>query len=215
MDNTQANTQPPKKSGLAIAGMVLGIVAIATSFLPIINNGSFFLALVGLVFVIVSMLGIRKGKSSGMGMAVAGLVLSIVAIVVVLGSQAFYGAVIDEASNQATQQLNKMSGDATDDIMGVDVGVAIGDFSISKDGYGFVSSELPVTVTNLLDEQTTYWITIEAVDGTGARISDDTVYVNDLGANQSTTLKAFTYVSSDDYAAMQSARFNIVSVSEM
>lgn len=215
MDNTQANTQPPKKSGLAIAGMVLGIVAIATSFLPIINNGSFFLALVGLIFAIVSMLGIRKGKSSGMGMAVAGLVLSIVAIVVVLGSQAFYGAVIDEASNQATQQLNKMSGDATDDIMGVDVGVAIGDFSISKDGYGFVSSELPVTVTNLLDEQTTYWITIEAVDGTGARISDDTVYVNDLGANQSTTLKAFTYVSSDDYAAMQSARFNIVSVSEM
>lgn len=215
MENTQANMQPPKKSGLAIAGMVLGIVAIATSFLPIINNGSFFLALIGLIFAIVGMVSIRKGKSSGMGMAVAGLVLSIVAIVVVLGSQAFYSAVIDEASNQATQQLNKMSGDATNDIMGVDVDVAIGDFSISKDGYGFVSSELPVTVTNLLDEQTTYWITIEAVDGTGARITDDTVYVNDLGANQSTTLKAFAYVSSDDYAAMQNARFNIVSVSEM
>lgn len=214
MENTQANANPPK-SGLAIAGLVLGIVAAATSFLPIINNGSFILAIVGLILSIVGLMGIRKGTKSGKGMAIAGLVLCLVAGAVVLASQAIYSAAIDSAVEQTNQSLGKMTGDATDDILGTDVDVVLGDLSISKDGYGFVTSELPVTVTNLLDEQTTYWIQIEAVDATGARITDDTVYVNDLGANQSTKLKAFSLVSSDDYDALMSARFNIISVSEM
>lgn len=214
MENTQANANPPK-SGLAIAGLVLGIVAAATSFLPIINNGSFILAIVGLILSIVGLMGIRKGTKSGKGMAIAGLVLCLVAGAVVLASQAIYSAAIDSAVEQTNQSLGKMTGDATDDILGTDVDVVLGDLSISKDGYGFVTSELPVTVTNLLDEQTTYWIQIEAVDATGARITDDTVYVNDLGANQSTKLKAFSLVSSDDYDALKSARFNIISVSEM
>ena len=38
------NFQYPKpKSGMAITGLVLGIIALLTSFLPIINNASFSL----------------------------------------------------------------------------------------------------------------------------------------------------------------------------
>lgn len=214
MENAQSNPNPPK-SGLAIAGLVLGIIAAVTSFLPIINNISFFMAVIGLVFAIVGILSVRKGKSSGMGMAIAALVLCIVAGAVVLGSQALYTAAIDDAVEKSSHQLDKMTGDATDDILGVDVDVSLGEFSISKDRYGFVKSGLPVTVKNLLDEPATYLIQIEAVDATGARIMDDNVYVNDLGANQSTKLEAFSYVSTDKYSAMQGASFNIVSISEM
>lgn len=150
--------------------------------MPIINNASFFIALIGFILAIVAIAGIRKGRNSGKGLAVAGLVLSIVAGLLVLGTQAFYSAVLDEAVDQSTQQLNKMTGDATDDILGVDVEVTIGDYSISKDQYGLVKSDLPVTVKNLLNEPSSFWINIEAVDANGSRINDDTVIVNDLGA---------------------------------
>lgn len=210
------NYQPaPARSGMAVAALVLGIIAIATSFLPIINNISFFIGIIGLVLAIVGIVGIRKGKATGMGMGVAGLVLSIVSLVIVLGSQAFYSAVLNEAVDQSTQELNKMTGDATDEVLGTDVDVSLGDFSISKGSYGMIESSLPVKVTNLLDEKATYWIQVEAVDATGARIADETVFANDLGSHQSTTLEAFKYVASDDYDAMKGARFNIVSVSEM
>lgn len=214
MNNVQTDTNKPR-SGFAIAALVLGIVAAATSFMPIINNASFFIALIGLILAIVAIAGIRKGKNSGKGLAVAGLVLSIVAGLLVLGTQAFYSAVLNEAVDQSTQQLNKMTGDATDDILGVDVEVTIGDYSINKDQYGLVKSDLPVTVKNLLNEPASFWINIEAVDANGSRINDDTVIVNDLGAGQSTKLEAFAFVSSDDYEAMKNASFNIISVSEI
>lgn len=214
MNSVQTDTNKPR-SGFAIAALVLGIVAAATSFMPIINNASFFIALIGFVLAIVAIAGIRKGRNSGKGLAVAGLVLSIVAGLLVLGTQAFYSAVLDEAVDQSTQQFNKMTGDATDDILGVDVEVTIGDYSISKDQYGLVKSDLPVTVKNLLKEPSSFWINIEAVDANGSRINDDTVIINDLGAGQSTKLDAFAFVSSDDYEAMKNASFNIISVSEM
>lgn len=214
MNSVQTDTNKPR-SGFAIAALVLGIVAAATSFMPIINNASFFIALIGFILAIVAIAGIRKGRNSGKGLAVAGLVLSIVAGLLVLGTQAFYSAVLDEAVDQSTQQLNKMTGDATDDILGVDVEVTIGDYSISKDQYGLVKSDLPVTVKNLLNEPSSFWINIEAVDANGSRINDDTVIINDLGARQSTKLDAFAFVSSDDYEAMKNASFNIISVSEM
>ena len=214
MNSVQTDTNKPR-SGFAIAALVLGIVAAATSFMPIINNASFFIALIGLILAIVAIAGIRKGRNSGKGLAVAGLVLSIVAGLLVLGTQAFYSAVLDEAVDQSTQQLNKMTGDATDDILGVDVEVTIGDYSISKDQYGLVKSGLPVMVKNLLNEPSSFWINIEAVDANGSRINDDTVIINDLGAGQSTKLDAFAFVSSDDYEAMKNASFNIISVSEM
>ena len=78
-----------------------------------------------------------------------------------------------------------------------------------------MKSGLPVTVKNLLNEPSSFWINIEAVDANGSRINDDTVIINDLGAGQSTKLDAFAFVSSDDYEAMKNASFNIISVSEM
>lgn len=43
-----------KKSGFATAGLVLGIIGICTSFIPILNNISFILGLIGILFGIVS-----------------------------------------------------------------------------------------------------------------------------------------------------------------
>ena len=93
---------PQSKSGMAIAGFVLGIIALLTSFLPIINNFSFFLAILGMIFEIVGMVGIMKGKKSGKGLAIAAIVICVVSGVVVLGTQSMYSAALDSATSSAT-----------------------------------------------------------------------------------------------------------------
>lgn len=107
---------PQGTSAMAITGLVIGIVALGTSFLPIINNISFFIGLVGIVLAIVGIVGTGKGKKKGRGMAVAGLVISIASIAVVLASQAFYTSVIDSAldSAKATPRTTSEQSAATD-----------------------------------------------------------------------------------------------------
>lgn len=72
---------------MAIAGFVLGCVALFTSFIPIVNNLSFVLALLGLIFAIVGLVGVVKGKKSGKGLAIAALAICVVSGAVVLATQ--------------------------------------------------------------------------------------------------------------------------------
>lgn len=93
-----AETQVKTSSGPAIAGLVLGILAILGSFLPIVNNLSFILALIGGVLSVVALIGAMRGKHTAKGMSIAGVVLAVVSIVVVLATQSMYSAAIDAAS---------------------------------------------------------------------------------------------------------------------
>jgi len=63
---------------MAIAGLVLGILGAIGSFLPVVVYGAWLFALVGIV---VSAIAMKKG---GGGIAVAGLVLSIIGFVIAL-----------------------------------------------------------------------------------------------------------------------------------
>ena len=42
-----------KKSGFGTASLVLGIIGVCTSFIPIVNNVSFILGLIGAIFGII------------------------------------------------------------------------------------------------------------------------------------------------------------------
>lgn len=89
---------PAPRSAMGITGFVLGIVALLTSAIPVVNNASFFLALLGAVFAIVGLVAGVRGTRSGKGLSIAGLIVSIVAIVVVIVSQAVYSAAINSAA---------------------------------------------------------------------------------------------------------------------
>ncbi|MGY1754667.1 DUF4190 domain-containing protein [Blastococcus sp. SYSU D01042] len=109
---------PPKKgAGLAIASMVLGIIALLLSWIPIINNLAAVLAVVGLGLGIPAFLRARKGTHEGRGMAIAGLVTSVVALVVVIATQAFYSEVIDEVERELDRDVSSA---APDDIVDED-----------------------------------------------------------------------------------------------
>lgn len=100
-----------KTSGLAIAGLVLGILAALTSFLPIINNLSFVIALIGGILAAISLVGAIRGKHSSRGLAIAGVVLAVVSFVVVLATQGMYKSAIDTAVQNAKQDSSVVATD--------------------------------------------------------------------------------------------------------
>lgn len=193
-----------RKSGLATAALVLGIIGICLSFIPVLNNASFFLGIFAVIFVIVCLV-----KKASKGKAIAGLILGILSVVITLSLQSSWAESLDKVSND----LDNAAGNNTEEILGRDVDVSIGTFEGSLGDYGLVDSKLTVTVTNKTSETKSFSIQIEAVDANGSRIATDYIYANSLGANQSQNFDIFTYVSSDDLEAMQSATFDVAEVS--
>ena len=104
MDNTPppapmytAPAQPPKASGLGIAGMVLGIVGIVVS-------GCFFWLgiILGIIGVVLSAVGLKKSPQGKKGMAIAGVVCSVIAIIVAI----IWWIAFANAANEAEKSLN-------------------------------------------------------------------------------------------------------------
>lgn len=95
--------QQAPRSIAAIVALVLGIIALVSSWVPIINNLSFIFALVGVVFAVVSLVGTLRGKKSGRGLAIASVVVNVAAVAIVLATQSAYSAAIDEAASGTVQ----------------------------------------------------------------------------------------------------------------
>ena len=97
----------PGKNGLALAGMILGIICVATSWIWCFIWGSVACGIVGLIL---SILGSKKAKETGIGASKAkvGLICSIIgiiiAIVVFVVILAIAGAAIGEAARQTAVQ---------------------------------------------------------------------------------------------------------------
>lgn len=94
---TQAAPTSIPTSAMGIVSLVLGIIALLTSFLPIINNLAALLAFIGLIFGIVGLVQVAKGKRSGKGLGIAGIIVNVIAFIVVLGTQALFSAALDDA----------------------------------------------------------------------------------------------------------------------
>lgn len=199
-----------KKSSLATAGMVLGIIGVVFSAVPIINNAAFVVGLLAAIFGIVVLVKTRTDKELRRGKAIAGVVMGVLTIVIVLASQYIYG----QALNKVSEAVSSASGDRTSELLKNDVTITLGKFATSGDQY-MTTTELPVAVVNRATDKKSYTIHIEAVDATGARITDDTVYANDLNAGQKQDFKAFAFVTSDKVEALKTAKFNIVTVSQI
>lgn len=197
-------SEETKRSGFATAGLVLGIIGVCTSFIPLINNLSFFLGIVGVVFAIISL-----AKKASKGKAIAALILSALAIIITLSAQQAAG----EALNEVGQELDKATGASTEEVLQNDVNVELGKFNVTTDEYGITKTKMTVKVTNKTNETKSFNIQVEAVDVDGNRISQDYIYANNLTAGQSQDFDIFEFVSNEDIEKMQSATFNIVEAS--
>lgn len=191
------------KSGLATAGLILGIVGVCTSFIPIINNISFVIGILGVVFGIISL-----AKKIGKGKAITAIILGILAVVITVNSQQKLSNTLDAVS----RDLDKAAGNSTEEILKNDVEVSLGNFEVEKGEY-FTDTKLTVKVTNKMDEKKSFSIHIEAINEKGERIAEDYVYANDLNAGQSQSFDVFEYVESEKIEQMKKAQFKIVEAS--
>ena len=186
---------PPSKSGFAIAGFVLGIIALFTSFVPIVNNISFFLAILGIIFAIVGFVGIAKGKKSGKGFVIAALVICVVSCGAVLASQSAYSEALNSASSATTATSNTDSDGASNT---APTGAAKADFAISdealnKDSY---SATITGTLTNTTSQDKSYvGVTYNLYDKDGNLIGNASGGANGLKAGASWKFEAYAAVS--------------------
>lgn len=192
------------KSGFATASLVLGILGVCTSFIPIVNNASFVLGLIGAILGIIALV-----KKASKGQAVAGIILCALAIVITISSQKS----LSESLDAASKELDKISGNSTEEVLKNDVDVTLGNFEVNEGEYGLTETQLKVNVKNKTSETKSFNIQIEAVDSNGTRIATDYIYANSLTAGQNQEFKVFEYVESEKIDAMKNATFQIVEAS--
>ncbi len=193
-----------KKSGLAVASLVLGIIGIVFAFIPIVNYVGLILGILALVFGIIPLI-----KKCGNGKAIAGLVLGILAVIIALAMHCALSSAVDKTS----KQVDKMIGKSTEEVLKNDANVTLGDFTATTDQYGVTNTKLTVTVKNITNEKKSFSIHIEAVNDAGERIDEDYVYANDLSAGQTQSFDTFTLVKSSDVDALKKANFKILEAS--
>lgn len=95
----QARRARSAKKGVAITAVVLGIVALAGSPMPIVNNATIIAGFIGVVFGIVGLFGLHRV------MAGAGVVLTIAGIAIGLALQAQWAAELDTIDRQLNQGM--------------------------------------------------------------------------------------------------------------
>ena len=90
----------PKMSGMAIASLILGIVSLCITWIPVVGMFGFLTAIAG---AILGFLGLKQVNEqpqtyTGKGVAVAGIVTSILALLVGLLWMLFFAALFSGAS---------------------------------------------------------------------------------------------------------------------
>lgn len=199
------------RSAMAVASLVLGIAALVTSILPIINNLSFVMAILGVVFGIVGIVGISKGKKTGKGLAIAGLVLSVVAFILVLVMQSAFSAALDEAMEEsgmtsASASAETAAGDAAasepqaaeqSEPAEAAYGVTIDGCRVTEDYEGNPAAVITYTFTNNSDEATSFMVALyPKVFQNGVELDtaigsdwDSNKYTSDVKPGSSTTVE--------------------------
>ena len=194
-----------RKSKFAIISLILGFIGLFTSFIPIINNLSFILAIIAIIISLLCLF-----KKSGQKTAIISIIISVITIILVLVSQKTLSDSINNTVNEINNNIDTATGKKTDEVLSDFLDVNIGTYSSITDEFGFTSTELPVTITNKGSESKSFNIQIEAINPDGSRIDTDYISADNLGANQSQNFKIFEYVEDDKVDAMKNATFKIV-----
>lgn len=196
-----------KKSGLATAGLVVGIVGICLSFIPVVNNAAFVLGALAVIFSVITLI-----KKASVGKSVTALVLGILAIVITIVMQNAFVKAVDDAFDGLSSSLNNMTGENTDEITEKYMDVTFGKFEVKDDDF-ITDTKLTVTVKNKSKEKKSFSVNIEAIDENGTRIETDTVYVDGLGAGQSQNFEAFTLITDEKIEKLKNAEFRVYEAS--
>ncbi len=163
--------QPAEKkstSGLAVAGLVLGLIALLSCWIPFFNVATTPLAILGLVFAIIGIVATAPSKpKGGRGIAIAGTVLCAISLVVFL---AMYGGAAasvsgsDDSGSSSTETSATQDDDSSSDQSAADEeedaaadsGIVIKSCKASKDYAGDKTFVITLDWTNNTDESSMF-----------------------------------------------------------
>ena len=91
---------------LGILAIIFGGLALLGSWMPIINNFSFILAILALIF---GLIGFAVNRKRPKTLAIIGTVLSVVSIAIVLATQAMYAKSLDKIGKDVEQAVSSAS----------------------------------------------------------------------------------------------------------
>lgn len=191
---------PKSKSISAIVALVVGILSLITSFLPIINNGSFILAIIGIILAIIGLVGTVRGKKSGKGIAIAALIISIVSCAVVLGTQSMYSAAIDEATDTTIDVSTTDQGAADTQGASSEYEISGETLDDSNEYYAVITG----TFTNNSDEElSTISITYNLYDADGTQIGNAYASASNVAPGSSWAFEATSSVEPSEVASFE------------
>lgn len=170
---TTAAEPRPKFVGLAWSSLILGIVGVVFSPLPIINNISALVAVVGIILGLFALFGSRKV------LALIGVGLCILAVVFTVLKQDSDVAELDEAFAELDKSLGNDPAAMSD--------VTVSECAVINE-FGTPFTRATVKITNSTDKTQTYSATISVNDARGARVGEINAFSNSLAAAQSVTL---------------------------
>ena len=97
-----------EKKVLGILAIVFGGFALVGSWVPILNNLSFVVAIISLILGIIALVVNRKNKKV---LAIVGTCLSLASIIIVLATQSMYGSALDKASKAVDEASSSIDAD--------------------------------------------------------------------------------------------------------
>jgi hypothetical protein len=136
------------KNGLGTTGFVLGLVGLIFSPIPFIGTVAWPLVILGLIFSVLGFVRTRSGAATNAGLSIAGMVCSIIGLVVCILWVAVFSTAATDVVNQSTA-THSISYDVTGDAKSATI-----DYSSYSNG-GFADSSQQVPLPWHKDEKAT------------------------------------------------------------
>lgn len=170
-----------KQSGLATAGMVLGIIAIVLSFIPVINFIAIILGALAFIFGVVALI-----KKASTGKAVTAVILGALSVVIAVVMLMSIGKAVDDATTKSSDQ--KSTSETTKDS---DKRLTL-DKGWKLDKSSPYMTQVVGTVSNNSDKAVDGYIqiTFSALDADGANVGDCLANANTVDAHGKWKFKA-------------------------
>lgn len=207
---------------MAVTSLVVGVIALATSFIPIINNITFLIALPGIVFGCIGTFTTKRKRKQGLAIAISGLVLNLVSVILVIVLQGIYINAWNETINPQTiadssaSAFSSSSSSAASQSSSSSSTAGASSNSTSVDAKSF--QDLPLGT--LVEYASGLTITVNSVESGLVRDFDDTsmvcvsvTYVNNGTKTQS--FNTYDWKGQDANGAQRSASYFTDAVNEL
>lgn len=187
-------------SGMAVTSLVTGIIALISSFVPLLNLLSFPFVLLAIIFGAIGVWQTVKGTKGGKGIAIAGLVLGVLALLVTV---VMYGSAASVADSSASDAGSGTAG-ASSDVQQADQAEAAAEYAVTIDGcrvtedyQGAPVAVVTYTFTNNSDDATSFMVALRPqVFQNGVELNtaigsdwDSEKYLSDVKPGSSSTVE--------------------------